>query len=448
MKQGLFWILSVISLVIYVGLAYFTSRAEFPKLLLQVSALYMMLFAIWNLMRHGRFEFYPVTSILWTGLLLRFALLFVFPGFSDDYFRFIWDGEMTVQGVSPYMFLPAELISRFSDNHYLLAVYEGLNSKNYFSVYPPLNQYMFAAAAWLFNGNLLAQVIVLKTFVFLAEVITMIKLPGLFSKLKLNPALSVFYILNPLVILEGVGNLHFEPVSICFIVLSLTYLFDEKFGWSALFLALAVSVKLVPLILIPLFFRYLSFNKALKYCALVLFVFVALFIPFLDSVVLTHIFSSIELYYQTFEFNASVYYVIRKLGYLIKGYNVIGVAGILLILLFLLALITISLKVRRYSKMSLLTSGFWVFLSYYFLSTTVHPWYIINVLLFGLLAGYYRSVVFWTGFCFLSYSAYSTADFTENVYLIAFEYLAFLLVLMHEYKQMAIFKMNIDNSDL
>lgn len=61
--------------------------------------------------------------------------------------------------------------------------------------------------------------------------------------------------------------------------------------------------------------------------------------------------SSVELYFKNFEFNASIYYIVRELGYMITGFNqiaiiapVLGITGFLLILFISLRGKTIAMK--------------------------------------------------------------------------------------------------------
>jgi hypothetical protein len=92
---------------------------------------------------------------------------------------------------------------------------------------------------------------------------------------------------------------------------------------------LSAGVKLLPLLFLPLVLAGKGWKTTLRLGAWTAFFFGLCWLPFL-SPGLVHIFSSINLYFQTFEFNAGVYYLLREAGYRIHGYNVIGTLGPLL----------------------------------------------------------------------------------------------------------------------
>ena len=78
---------------------------------------------------------------------------------------------------------------------------------------------------------------------------------------------------------------------------------------------------------LPLLFRRLGWKKALGYYAVTSILLLLFFLPFLSGAFAENFFSSINLWFQKFEFNASFYYLIRWIGYEIEGYNIIAYAG-------------------------------------------------------------------------------------------------------------------------
>jgi len=432
MKRYLFWLLLTVSGILYISISYYTERVQFLFLFIQVTVLFTLFISIWHIGKSNPLGVITLKTYQLSAIALRVLLLFSIPNLSDDFNRFLWDGQLTNVGLNPYLVLPDLHIGTSSISELQNVLFNGLNSKSYFTIYPPLNQYMFATAAWLFPSNLVAEIIVLKLFILLAEIITIFSLPGLLNLLNLRIDLSYLYLFNPLVIIESAGNLHFEIFTVCFLCLS--YIFLLKSAWikSSVLFGLAMSVKFIPLIVLPMLIRYLGFKRGIIYSIVSFIVFFTLFVPFYNNQILSNVFSSVELYFQSFEFNASVYFVIRYIGFLWKGYNIIQSAGLVLAGSTFIFVIVLFFRQKSADIQGLFKMSFFTLLIFYLLSTTVHPWYVINVLFFALLTRYHISVLSWTFLIFLSYSAYMSSEYSENIFLVAFEYVVFVSLFLYE----------------
>ncbi len=228
----------------------------------------------------------------------------------------------------------------------------------------------------------------------------------------------LLYALNPLVIIELTGNLHFEALMITFVLGSVYLLRQRQLIISGVVMALAVCTKLVPLIFLPLYFRRLGWKRALLFYAVVSVAIITLFLPLVTPELLAGMRDSVGLYFRKFEFNASVYYLVREIGFYQKGYNIIQSAGRwLAISTFFCTMIYALLERQRF----LLASFGWVWLIFLLLSTTVHPWYVTPLLAFTVLTPY-RYAVLWSGLIFFSYAGYTATGFSENLGITALEY--------------------------
>ncbi len=430
MNAALKWLFPILSAVLYFNLSYYTDRSNFNILISQVSILYILFILIyWKLMKEA--DFLTLSQIQGWSVGLRLILLFSIPNLSDDYFRFLWDGLISLSGENPYAYVPSDyestiLIAPFH------SLYEGMNSQNYYSVYPPINQFIFELTASMFPGSILKQVIYMKSMLFLGELYVIFALPRLLLKLNVPVYFSLFYLLNPLVILEISGNLHFEGLTITFLVAFLSFLLAQRTMLSSVFFGLAIGIKMIPLIFLPALARYFELKDSLKFVLISALVFTLPFVLFFDAQMISHIWQSIDLYFQTFEFNASVYYIIRYIGFKTVGYNIIQSAGIVLSVIVVILTLIFAFKIRTRDIQSLLHFSFYTLLVYYLLSTTIHPWYLMNLLFFSLFTIHYRSVFLWTFLSFLSYSAYSNPDYHENLWLVSIEYILFLSMFVYE----------------
>ncbi|MCY7352708.1 MAG: hypothetical protein LH606_18960 [Cytophagaceae bacterium] len=413
-----------LSLLGYSWLAYATARADFAPVLL----LFFVLFSgyAWFLHHAGTREeqAIPASGMWKTGLVAAIAFRLVWlgalPALSDDYFRFIWDGRLLASGQNPYLILPTD--------HTDWLLFNQLNSPSYFTVYPPLHQACFALGAWLFPDSVFNHVLVLRLIILLAELGNIFLITRLLSYLK-KPTQAVFlYALNPLVIVELTGNLHFEGVMTFFFLLAVWLLIVKKqWVWSAVSWGAAISIKLLPLLFLPLLVRRLGWGQGLSYFGLVLLVNGVLFAPFFSWSLVENLTSSLDLYVQKFEFNASFYYLVRAIGFWSAGSNIIQWAGPgLAAVAMALMLALIGWDYRR--KSPDFGPRFWMLILlmhtlYLAFATTVHPWYVVPLVAYSVFTPW-RYAIVWSGGAVLSYAAYANNSFTENSWLVALEYTA------------------------
>ena len=89
----------------------------------------------------------------------------------------------------------------------------------------------------------------------------------------------------------------------------------------------------------------------------------------------------------------------------------------------ILALVLLIAFLRKNQTLeSVITTMVLALSSYYFLSSTVHPWYIVFLLGVSLFTKY-RFPLVWSLAIVLSYQAYSNPDYKENLWLLAVEYI-------------------------
>ena len=194
-----------------------------------------------------------------------------------------------------------------------------------------------------------------------------------------------------------------------------------RWGGAAFWWAMAISIKLIPVLFLPVLIKRLGFAKSIWFYIITAIALAFTFLPFLDHQLIEHIFSSIDLYFRTFEFNASVYYIIRWVGFKAVGYNIIQKVGpILSIATFVCVMMVYFYKKKTWQDV--LKKMLFAYTIYLLLATTIHPWYVINLVLLSVFVRHYKYAIIWSMLAILSYSAYISDSYQENYILIAIEY--------------------------
>ena len=413
-----------LSFLFYFGISYGIERTEFYKLLFLYAGLFI---AFLLLIQENKNNSKLLFSL---SIAFRLLLLFAIPNLSDDFYRFIWDGRLSWQGLNPYLYLPEnnpELVAEGA------TLYQGMGKMNgsHFTCYPPINQFAFLIPAILFAKNLFGSTVVMRLILILADIGTYIYGKKILAYLKIPSYKIFFYILNPFVVLELTGNLHFEGVMIFFLAMSLYLLFAKKELYAAVLFAVSVSVKLIPLLFLPLLIKRLGLRKSVLYFSVVLLLNALFFLPFLSYELYANFMKSIDLYFQNFEFNASIYYLVREVGFWVKGYNIIHIVGkVTPIVVFCSVMLIAALRKNANPKV-LISSMLFAISIYYSLASIVHPWYIAIPLFFSVFTRYKFPLV-WSFFTILSYAAYQNDIYRENLYLVAIEYMVVYSVLVFE----------------
>lgn len=415
------------------GLIYFigyqTPRTSFNQFILLYMASFAIFYMIWLNRQQWSFK-----SFLILAILVRLILLFAAPELSNDFYRFIWDGELINKGINPYAHTPNDLISQgpIYSEMYMRMLYHGmgeLSASNY-SCYPVVNQLFFFVPTYFFD-SIGANVICFKIFMILADIGVVVIGRKILLLLK-KPAHYIWlYALNPFIILEFSGNLHFEGIMIFFMLTAIYLIMTGKWLFAAIFFGLAIQIKLIPIMLIPFLYKRLKIVPAVGFTALTSVVVIGFSLLLLDASMLENFMQSIQLYFETFEFNASFIYLFREYSMNKVGYNELFYYGPLLSKIASILIVCLAVFRSYKDENDIFKGMLFALVIYYFCATTVHPWYISLVLIFSVFTSYKFGLV-WSLVIMLSYFAYSQLDFQENLFLVSIEYIMVGLVLILE----------------
>jgi hypothetical protein len=191
--------------------------------------------------------------VFWgVAILLRIIVLPLEPG--DDLWRYQWEGKIQQAGFNPYLLAPNDeqlvpLKAQFPD-------WSRINHRGYSAIYPPGTELIFAALSRFSAGALAYKL--LFALADLCAIAILLRLIG--GRDRYIDA--VWYAWNPLVVYSFAGAAHFDSLMIL-TLLAAVYCFvrsrdehDAKSQWSwtiagAIALGFAISIKLVPILLLP-----------------------------------------------------------------------------------------------------------------------------------------------------------------------------------------------------
>jgi alpha-1,6-mannosyltransferase len=214
-----------------------------------------------------RFTF-PI--ILVVAIACRLAALFAEPYLSSDIYRYVWDGVVQHAHISPYRYVPGDPVLSFlrAPNQ---DIFDNINRRDYaHTIYPPAAQVLFYLITWISPT-----VTFMKTVMVLFEGVTMYALIALLQHLGIRREQTLLYAWCPIVIWEIAGSGHLDSAAMAFIALALLARYRKQPILTGLFLAIAILLKLYPLVLLPALYRRGDFKMPATVVAIIAFSYAA-----------------------------------------------------------------------------------------------------------------------------------------------------------------------------
>lgn len=423
------WIFAIASFLGYGYVSFFHSRNDFYSFFAAVIILAGSFYFFYR--ERKKFSW---SELIGSAIVFRLIFICHTPELSNDYYRFFWDGMIVNHGENPYVQTPDNYPYFFSahedkvENSGAL-YYNSMNSRQYYSPYPAVCQYIWGMSESLFS-SIQAKIIILRLVILLFEIGTILLIYKSLQLLQKDISLALMYALNPLVILEFSGSLHPEVFMLFFLALALYLFLRNKSSFSAISFGLAIASKILPLIILPFLIYKIGFKKAFVYGLLAAVTVVLLFVPFYDPVILQNIQSSVGLYFGQFYFNASIFYVVKEIADWISNRDLrFEIAPILSFISTAAILILAFTKNKSRDFFARLLFAFSI---YFLMSTTVHPWYIGIIVLIGVFTTYTFPFA-WSMLVLLSYSHYHGGVMQEHPVWIWIEYCALFIWISLEF---------------
>ncbi|MCH9809128.1 MAG: DUF2029 domain-containing protein [Alphaproteobacteria bacterium] len=186
--------------------------------------------------------------ILIGALVFRALAMTALPNLTSDALRYVWDGRLGWEGISPYLYVPAdERLAHLRDQE----IYPGINQKERaVTIYPPIAQWIFMAGVAIEDG-----IGGMKAMMLLFEAVTIAALIGWMRAEGMPASRVVIYAWNPLPLWEFASQAHIDSAATAFLALGIWAAMCRRQGLTGALFAFAALVKYFPVVLLPALWR-------------------------------------------------------------------------------------------------------------------------------------------------------------------------------------------------
>ena len=318
------------------GVAYLLAMREFfftPKFPKRVIVFGLALAAVWHVL-----------------------FLLQMPGLDDDIHRYVWDGRMQRLGYNPYTVVPSDpALAKLHTSET-----RTLNHPDLPSPYPPGAQLFFRAVTAIHESIFALKVtFVICDFAIVLTLLDVLRRSGQAAHWVLA------FAWNPLLATEVAGSGHIDILGALLLLVSFAALWRRWRAVAAVAFGLAVAVKFLPIVLVPLYWRRVRIRDGALAAAVV----GLLYAPFLNHGRIPM--GSLGAYVQSFRFNDPVFAVIERMA-----------APQIVALLAVLAGFLTAIWMRRKSAEWSSETIAWPMAASLFCAPVVYPWYLLWLLPF------------------------------------------------------------------
>jgi hypothetical protein len=219
-------------------------------------------------------------------------------GADDDIHRYVWDGRLQRLGYNPYIVVPSDPAVKGLHTPET----RNLNNPDLPSPYPAGGQLFFRAVTAIQESTFALKV----AFVVCELAIILLLLDPL--RRKQGAHLVLAFAWNPLLAIEVAGSGHIDIVGALLLLVSAAALGRRWRATAAVGLGLAIAVKLLPIVLLPLYWKRVRIRDAALAAAVV----GLLYVPFLDHGRIP--IGSLGTYVNSFRFNGPVFAALHQVA--------------------------------------------------------------------------------------------------------------------------------------
>ena len=231
----------IVVLLLVVTRAPLGSPIFFAAIVVMQAAYTVMLARVWTAPKAPRTLLFSAFAL---AVAFRTPLALAPVGSDNDMIRYLWDGRVQRLGYNPYLVLPSDPAMA----HTHTAETARMPSLRTRTPYPPAAQLFFRMVVGLSDSAL-----AMKLGLVACDILTALVLWRWLVATGRNEWLALTYAWSPLVILEVAHSGHMDTLGALWIVASAYWLARRRTMLSAVAFVLAVASKLLPIVLLPLY---------------------------------------------------------------------------------------------------------------------------------------------------------------------------------------------------
>jgi len=291
------------------------------------------------------------------------------PGSDDDIHRYVWDGRVQRLGYNPYIVVPSD--PALSALH--TPETRTLNNPDVPSPYPAGAQLFFRAVTAIHES-----VFALKVAFVVCDLAIVFVLLDILRGSGQGAHWVLAYAWNPLLAIEVAGSGHIDIVGALLLLVSVAALERRWRAIAAVAFGLAVAVKFLPIVLLPLYWKRVRMRDA----ALAAVMVGLLYVPFLNHGRIP--IGSLGAYVQSFRFNDPVFATLERVA---APQLAVGLA----VLVGFLTAMWVRSKASAWSS----DAFAWPMAASLLCAPVVYPWYLLWLLPF-VRSGSTLPIIVWT----------------------------------------------------
>lgn len=413
------YILSFLLLITYGVFGYFIK----PDDILNTTILIGVLFSIYFYLIFYTQDKTEVSTLLWFSIFFRIGFLFAIPILSTDYIRFLFDGKLILNGFSPYLFNPTDVLAGNTDVPTSLFgdFFSSLQKNEQYSMAFPLVQYLKVIPAYFVDINPIISLAILRLPILIADFILIKYLIKLLDKLNLSSNGVLIYALNPLVIIGLMANISFISVMLCIFVIGIYFLVQNKWVHALFLISISTISSIFPVLLLPLIFKKIGTVKSLAFIGLTAIILIVFSVPlYTDNITL--------LLFENMKSNISTSKINFGLANIFEWYT--GQSHIIIPTLFFVALFSISIS-RANDWISVIKGMMFCMTAFILLSFDVKPHFFVILVLFSVLIQDFHYAIIWSLIAFVNFPIF-TQNLVLNQWIMPVEYSLLLIPFLLE----------------